>query len=123
MTKADIDRTVEEFRAMLENDDLFVEEYQEFIDDQLGKGQEFPPDFANYKIRKDENGWISALSDDFAVTLIPESETDRIVHRRNFQPFNPEGLNRKSALVVELDGVKVFIKQRNIVVTKQKLSP
>jgi hypothetical protein len=89
----------------------------------IDKGQEFPPDFANYKIRKDDNGWVHAISDDFLVTLIPETEKDRVFHTRTFQPFNPAGENRKSALIVELDGVKVFIKEKNIVVTKLRLDP
>jgi len=72
----------------------------------------------DFVITTDENGIQHAVNEQLQVSVLPDAKA-RLFHRREIRPF--AGGQKRSALVAELDGVRVFIQGSHIVVTKRNL--
>jgi hypothetical protein len=74
----------------------------------------------DFEFTTDADGTKHAVNPYLAVSVLPDGEA-RLFHRRELKPFAAGGAVTRSALVAELDGVRVFIVGANIIVTKQNL--
>ncbi len=74
----------------------------------------------DFEISQDADGAWHAVNGLLSVTVLPDGKA-RLFHRREIRPF-AKPPRKDSALVAELDGVRVFIRGTHIVVTKQNLS-
>lgn len=75
-----------------------------------------------YQIRQDRAGHWHAVGNGMTVSVIPEPD-GKVFMRNGLRPFATEGPKHVRWLVAELDGVRVYIHDGNIVVTKKDLYP
>lgn len=83
---------------------------------------DFQFDFEIHKPEREGEAW-HAVRPDMAITVLPDCEDARIVHRRLYQPFAKPQPIQRAALVAHLNGVRLYIRGSNLVMTTQKLQP
>ena len=83
------------------------------------------PEYANFQIREND-GCITAISQntDMAVTMLPDvvDEGGKMFHRRTIKPFSNDGSPpRTSVLMAEFGEYKLYIRNKRLFITKEKL--
>lgn len=75
------------------------------------------------EIARSESGEISATNGDMMLTVLPDGET-RAFKRRGIRLCIKTGeTDHLEWLVAELDGVRLYINDSNLILTKQDLNP
>jgi hypothetical protein len=75
-----------------------------------------------YEITRDDDGTCIAVGGAVSISVFPDGET-RIFKRKAIKGVGSPGAREVEWVVAELDGVRVYVQEGRVIVTKRNLYP